>query len=113
MRTGFLQRSLRLLSLFVAAVAASAQPRIECTVDEGWKFLRGDAPAAEGVGYPDAGWDRISLPHTWNGRDGQDGGRDYYRGVGWYRKSLVLGPEYRHRSIFLKFDGRRWRRRYS
>ena len=21
----------------------------------------------------------VSLPHTWNGKDGQDGGNDYYR----------------------------------
>ena len=26
-------------------------------------------------------WEAISLPHTWNAKDGQDGGNDYYRGT--------------------------------
>ena len=33
---------------------------------------QGDAPAA------------VSLPHTWNAFDGQDGGADYWRGIGTY-----------------------------
>ena len=31
---------------------------------------------------------KISLPHTWNDLDGQDGGSDYYRGTGTYKLSL-------------------------
>ena len=30
----------------------------------------------------------VSLPHTWNALDGQDGGNDYWRGVGTYTISL-------------------------
>ncbi len=30
----------------------------------------------------------ISLPHTWNNLDGQDGGNDYWRGVGIYKLDL-------------------------
>ena len=26
----------------------------------------------------------VALPHTWNALDGQDGGNDYWRGVGVY-----------------------------
>ena len=33
-------------------------------------------------------WEKIDLPHTWNGKDGQDGGNDYYRGKCFYAKSL-------------------------
>ena len=28
----------------------------------------------------------VTLPHTWNGVDGQDGGNDYYRGKCFYKK---------------------------
>ena len=28
----------------------------------------------------------VSLPHTWNAKDGTDGGNDYYRGACTYRK---------------------------
>ena len=30
----------------------------------------------------------VELPHTWNGKDGQDGGNDYYRGTCYYAKEL-------------------------
>ena len=30
----------------------------------------------------------ISLPHTWNNLDGQDGGGDYWRGIGIYNIPL-------------------------
>ncbi len=30
----------------------------------------------------------VSLPHTWNALDGQDGGNDYWRGIGSYRIDL-------------------------
>ena len=33
-------------------------------------------------------WEFVHLPHTWNAIDGQDGGNDYYRGVGYYAKIL-------------------------
>ena len=31
----------------------------------------------------------VTLPHTWNGVDGQDGGNDYYRGKCCYKKSFA------------------------
>ena len=34
------------------------------------------------------GWEAISLPHSWNATDGQDGGNDYYRGACWYVKTI-------------------------
>ena len=33
-------------------------------------------------------WNFVNIPHTWNAIDGQDGGNDYYRGVGYYAKYL-------------------------
>lgn len=31
-------------------------------------------------------WERVTLPHTWNAIDGQDGGNDYWRGTAMYCK---------------------------
>ena len=30
---------------------------------------------------PDNRQEQVNLPHTWNAKDGQDGGNDYYRGI--------------------------------
>lgn len=31
----------------------------------------------------------VTLPHTWNAKDGQDGGNDYYRGTCSYEKTFA------------------------
>ncbi|MBP3691981.1 MAG: glycoside hydrolase family 2 protein [Clostridia bacterium] len=33
-------------------------------------------------------WEQLSLPHSWNAIDGQDGDNDYYRGKGYYAKTI-------------------------
>lgn len=48
----------------------------------------------------------VSVPHTWNGKDGQDGGNDYWRGTCVYQKifdkpALDEGRE----QVYLEFQG--------
>lgn len=78
--------------------------RNKIVLDTGWKFIKawggaGTAPEADGgslaadesggkVSAP-AGED-VTLPHTWNAVDGQDGGNDYYRGTCLYTRTLEL-----------------------
>lgn len=33
-------------------------------------------------------WETVTLPHTWNAKDGQDGGNDYVRGTYYYTKNI-------------------------
>ncbi|MBO6157632.1 MAG: glycoside hydrolase family 2 protein [Firmicutes bacterium] len=50
----------------------------------------------------------ISVPHTWNAIDGQDGGNDYYRGTCWYVRTLTkeeLEPSEAGGRIYLEFEG--------
>ncbi|MBQ8372512.1 MAG: glycoside hydrolase family 2 protein [Clostridia bacterium] len=63
-------------------------------LNDGWFFRKESDEESE-----------ISLPHTFNAEDGQDGGNDYYRGRGYYRRmlrrdALPKGDEY-----FLELDG--------
>lgn len=53
----------------------------------------------------DAAWEDISLPHTWNGKDGQDGGDDYYRGTCRYRKMLKRSELPETDDVYLEFEG--------
>jgi beta-galactosidase len=79
--------------------------RTDVVLDESWHFVREDVPGAQEPGFADAEWETIHLPHTWNNLDGQDGGTNYYRGVGWYRKHYEVSSADAGRRLFLKFDG--------
>jgi beta-galactosidase len=57
------------------------------------------------LGYDDANWKSISLPHTWNAFDTSDDIPGYFRGIGWYRKHFLLGEGQRGKRIFLEFEG--------
>lgn len=54
-------------------------------INENWLFSKkaDKLPTA----LPD-NWESVDLPHTWNGKDGQDGGNDYYRGKCYYAKEI-------------------------
>ena len=47
-------------------------------INENWRFLK------------EGNEENISLPHTWNGLDGQTGGNDYFRGLCTYEKTLPI-----------------------
>ena len=48
---------------------------------DNWMFVK-EAENAEDAAAKDGC--AVSLPHTWNAVDGQDGGNDYHRGTCWY-----------------------------
>lgn len=47
----------------------------------------------------------VTIPHTWNGRDGQDGGNDYYRAVCTYRKTFSMPQHDDEQRVYLQFQG--------
>lgn len=62
--------------------------------NENWTFNKPGETAAA-----------VSLPHTWNNVDGQDGGNDYWRGTATYSKAFAK-PELRDgERCFIEFDG--------
>ena len=48
----------------------------------------------------------VNLPHTWNGKDGQDGGNDYYRGTCAYDNTFAK-PKFDEETerVYLQFHG--------
>jgi len=72
------------------------------SLNQGWVFAKHDAgidgSAAEGT-------QTVTLPHTWNAVDGQDGGNDYYRGKCWYYKELSYEIAWSGKEIYLEFEG--------
>ena len=53
-------------------------------INENWRFWKDTSDISRQEGDQ-----IISLPHTWNGLDGQDGGNDYFRGTCLYKKMLL------------------------
>ncbi len=86
--------------------------------DDNWKFLK--MTQKDGLSkleiqlsdFDDSAWEDVALPHTWNAIDGADGwsgtdegGENYYRGLGGYRKTVALPKELSGKKIFIEFEG--------
>jgi beta-galactosidase len=75
------------------------------SLNSGWRFHKGDVAGAEAPGFDDGAWTGLSVPHTWNAVDGADGGGNYYRGVGWYRRHYTAPADLAGKMLFLQFAG--------
>ena len=73
------------------------------TLTEGWRFLKAAIPVDTAMAYAAQG-EAVTLPHTWNAVDGQDGGNDYHRGSCWYVRELTA-EETAGERLFLEFGG--------
>ena len=55
-------------------------------LNKDWYFTKAALPCGGAEG--DWEGEAVTLPHTWNAEDGQDGGNDYHRGKCWYMRKL-------------------------
>ena len=55
---------------------------------------------------PKGSTEQVNVPHTWNGKDGQDGGNDYWRGTCVYEKAFPR-PEFdpAEQRVYVEFRG--------
>ena len=59
-----------------------------------WMFAKpGEEPVA------------VTLPHTWNAADGQDGGNDFWRGTAVYTKRFSMPEIAEGQRVFIEFQG--------
>ena len=72
----------------------------EC-INKDWQFIKGSSDAMVCPAQAQS----VTLPHTWNAQDGQDGGNDYYRGEAWYYKTLDLPQTADGAEYWLEFRG--------
>lgn len=102
--------SLRLapLALLLPMAVPAFGQRQQRDLATGWKFQKQD-------GAPDADtstWETVSVPHTWNAQDGQNGKAadpqyksGYYRGPAWYEHPLDVPAAWKGKRVFLRFEG--------
>ena len=87
-----------------AYLSSEAFTRSEYGFNSGWKFKFG-AGDDYGAIVDDTSWESVTLPHTWNVEDGTNGGYDYKRGKGMYRKSAEIPASFAGKRIFIEFSG--------
>lgn len=93
-------------SFCVFALTRNLSAREEVSLDAGWRFAL--QPAGTGFSDPafdDHAWTPVAIPHTWNAIDGADGGNNYRRGDGWYRRHFTADPRWSGQRVFVDFRG--------
>jgi len=101
-----------LLLLLNQCISKHENGRSIVSFGKDWKFQLGDVPGAEAVGFADAAWRKLNIPHDWSiegefseKNPATPGGGALPGGIGWYRKSFKISDEDLKRSVFIDFDG--------
>ena len=71
-------------------------------INNDWLFSKNAKSAPSAI---PADWTALNLPYTWNGKDGQDGGNDYYRGTCFFAKAIKAEDLPEGAVRYLQFDG--------
>lgn len=95
-----------LLLFFVVPITVNANQRQKIDFNSNWKFKSQIIDNSPSVAtYNDATWEIVTIPHTWNSTDAQDGGNNYLRTVSWYRKNLPWSNDFVEKKVFIEFLG--------
>src|SRR5581483_8223597 len=103
---------LLILSGLAAVASADENSRQTLPLDAQWRFDLGDPAGAQNVGFDDAGWRTLDLPHDWSielpfdeNAPARGAGAFLPAGVGWYRKQFTLPAADSAKKVFIEFDG--------
>jgi beta-galactosidase len=93
-------------------LSADANARVTENFDDGWKFLRGSPPAADGWAAADASWQAVTVPHDWSiagpfAETNLTGGAGAFlpSGVVWYHRHFMVPVAWSGQRVFVQFDG--------
>ncbi|UEG55089.1 DUF4982 domain-containing protein [Mucilaginibacter daejeonensis] len=70
-----------------------------------WSFSKDPKGTASAQDQSSLNWTKVTLPHTWNDKDVMDDEPGYYRGIGWYKRTLVIPAAFKGKRIYLCFNG--------
>lgn len=85
-----------LLFTLVSVLSIQSQSYKTVTINNNWKFHKGDLDASKSETIEthqeqiDANWQSVNIPHTWNNVDATDDTSGYFRGIGWYKKTIHI-----------------------
>ena len=94
------------------AVFAAEAGRRTISLDQDWRFHRGDVDGGQTAELDDSSWRRLDVPHDWsiegpfNQASPSGAGGGYLDGgIGWYRKSFAPPLLTAGGRLFIEFDG--------
>jgi beta-galactosidase len=122
-------KGLLLFILFIVCGFFQSHARTKLTLENGWKFAKGDFPNAMKPDFDDASWQSVTVPHDWaiygpfdkkidmqvvrieqnnekkaTEKTGRTGALPYV-GVGWYRLKFDIPDYAQGKKVLLLFDG--------
>ena len=73
------------------------------TINDAWSFYKGEIinPFTKTTNLV---WEKVTIPHSWNTLDILDDEDGYYRGDGWYKKTMVIPQVYENQQVFIFFE---------
>lgn len=72
------------------------------SLNNSWYFVKNASDLSEASRFTG---EIVELPHTWNAKDGQDGGNDYFRGKCWYVENFTAPDRKLSDKVYLEFLG--------
>jgi beta-galactosidase len=100
-----MRKSYLFLILLTLLAGPAAAQRLVQSIDSDWQFRLDSVARTPAQAVAGPGWQPVNLPHTWNAHDVTDDTPGYYRGAGWYRKTLGLPAAWLTKRVFLRFEG--------
>lgn len=93
--------------MFLAGIFCKVDAREVTSFNDGWEFKKGpfSKEAMQAAVKWNAGWQEVTLPHTWNADDMQKKVSAFYEGVGYYRKKCIFPESMKGKRLFLRFEG--------
>ncbi len=100
-----MRKTILLFAVFLVGVSLNTlSQRIDHTINSGWFFLKGALVENHDFTNLEA-WEQINLPHTWNNKDASDEISGFYKGTGWYAKTIHIPSEWNDKKVYLHFEG--------
>jgi beta-galactosidase len=95
-----------LIAFLVVTFSNPIQAQIKRTINESWRFVKDSSIVT--INHFNAHKKQttlVDLPHTWNDKDVIDEKEGFYRGAGWYTKTIKIPTNYKDKEVFLYFEG--------
>ncbi|OQP66414.1 glycoside hydrolase [Niastella vici] len=104
-------KSFLVLYIFLCAQQASAQGRVDVSLNDSWYSIASDSnqhayDGFENAAFGTTGWQQVSVPHNWDAYEGyrrlHHGNR---HGYAWYRRTFSVARKEKDKRYFLWFEG--------